>query len=221
MRMILSMMLTLLITPIANAAITNGGFESGLSGWTLFGNNSKNTVSSFAAWTPTQGSSFYLGDGGSANSLGGVSQSFTLGTNNAIVFDAFFDGRDGTAFGDTGRVDIFSGSTLVHTPIAISSGSSFVGGAAVDGTGSNIRAFNVGGGDFPGSGIWSTGVTSVLGPGTYTLRISSANQIDGLVDPFFGVDNIRAIPEPSSFATFGVLIMGAALVRRRRPNALS
>ena len=204
--------------------VTNGGFESGLTGWTAFASNAQNfvtgatvTPSGFNVAGPRSGSNYFLMDQFGPG-YQGVYQDFTFAGNavSAIftysIFNNSYSGyanNENSSFGGGGsnqyfRVDILqSGNPLstaagiiVHTYLDAGPGQN---NPYVDYT------FDV------------TAALNAAGAGTYSIRFAQEQT------EFFqnsGVDDVQlevvSTPEPASMVLMSTGLLGLGIVRRRR-----
>lgn len=192
----------------ANAAIINGGFESGLSGWTA-NNGQVSVVSSYLAsngprstvnMLPTQGNAFaVLSAGNPITTL--TSAPITLKIGDQVSFDWFFSANDYLPYND------FGGWSLNF----------LLGGVSVA---ANVLASVATVGDFGLTG-WNS--FSALSPvsGDYSLQFYSINVKDSLLPSAISFDNVvvTSVPEPGVFTLMGiglVLIVGAVKRSNRR-----
>lgn len=215
----------------AHATLTNGGFESGLTGWTSSGNGSVQILPSLGSLSPTEGMDFALiGNGPGDVGLDGLTDSgiltsdvFTVGAGgDTLTFDFDFLTEDFTGlsafpgFEDfftitvkpTAGADIIVAfEDLTDTSFSLLTGAPI---AAPDGT-----TF------FEHLGFQSASVS--LAAGTYSLEFLVSDVGDGSFDSGLLIDNVsligtsQPIPEPSTILLLGIGIVGLAgtVVRKR------
>jgi hypothetical protein len=212
----------------ALALLTNGGFEAGLTGWTV-----TDLAGGSGSWFANAGTSTPISGNTTVGPAGGVlyavtdqggpgthalTQSFTVPIGSTLVvlgFDMFANDQSGVGpiidpigLDHTGpanqhaRVDLLS---ALATP--------FDTGAGV------LANFYLGEDAGPNPHGWtpySFDITGLVTPGgTYQLRFGEVD------NQFFfnqGVDNvsIEAIPEPASLALLGIGLAGMGALRRRK-----
>lgn len=207
----LTMLFCFTLTGTAHAVpITNGSFESGLTGWTSAGNvnvvNSQIvTDGSFFSTTtmmPTDGNNFAaISADLPSSSL--TSDGFSVEIGDEISFDWFFSAEDYFPFNDLAGYSI----NLISA------------GAVVD---ANILSSVVSVGDYGLTG-WNT--ASILSPvaGNVSLQFYSVNTGDGLLASVLGVDNVSSVssvPVVPSLALFGIGALAFAGTRRRKNSKL-
>ncbi len=208
----------------ANNLITNGGFESGLAGWTEFdqpgGSGSWFAVSGTTAPLsgeptvgPASGTMYALTDQTGPGSHV-LLQSFTVtGGSQTLSFDMFVNDWAGVIVGcgldytvtptECGRVDILAGNA---NPFDTGSGviqNLYMGADNLNGNPNPYTAYSF---------------NLNLAPGTYQLRFGEADN-----QSFFnmGVDNVSlqsgtSTPEPGTLTLFGTAILGMASGLRRK-----
>jgi hypothetical protein len=137
MKIFAALLLAAAATPALAAVnlVTNPGFESGLAGWTRFGNTGYSGVTgSFAGQSPTEGAAqAYFGPVGSS---GGILQSIatTAGTSYRVSFDVW-----AAAGGQQFRVD-FGNQTLFDDRMRFGQGyTSFVYDVVASASASELR----------------------------------------------------------------------------------
>ncbi len=231
------------VLPAQAQSLTNGGFESGLTGWTRLDQNGSDgtffaqsggtsPVNSFPVMSPPEGTQAAMTDAGAGGSHV-LYQDFVVpsGVQNASLrFDAFINSGDhffvpanldwaatnragGLTLNQQARADIM---TTAADPFSVGSGDIL------------LNLFQTRPNDSLTAGYTTvpTDITTLLAahPGE-TLRLRFA-EVDNVSYFNFGVDNVRlsvqAVPEPSAFALVAGLCSGAGLLwnakRRNRQN---
>ena len=223
---------------LSHAQITNPGFESGLSGWTITAGDTANTLSDFSTATslsggpgpainPTQGSQFGLISDALLNysSFGDtetVSQTFNINTAGTLSLNYLFttEAVNQPAYNPNAQITLTIGAST-FTLANVSRDNLQAGGA-----GSLLpgAAYEVGGdADDIGQNAWQTAsfdVSSYVGQNaTLAFSISQdAAPNDSFLNDQLAVDNIgvNPVPEPGSGALlaggFGLL----AILKLRR-----
>jgi hypothetical protein len=216
---------------LSRAQLTNPGFESGLTGWTITAGDIANTLSDFSTSTslsggpgpainPTQGSQFGLISDAllNASSFGDtetVSQTFNINTAGTLSLNYLFttEAVNQPAFNPNAQITLTIGAST-FTLANISRDNLQAGG-----TGSLLSgaAYEVGGdADDIGQSAWQTAsfdVSSYVGQSaTLAFSISQdAAPSDSFLNDQLAVDNIgvNAVPEPGPGALltagFGLL----------------
>lgn len=220
-----------LILPAAASAqqmITNGGFESGLTGWTV-----ANQADGNGDWFSTAGVesplSFFAIPGPQAGSLYAVTdqtgpgshmlfQTFTIGgpvSSATLSFWHFIQNSAVAASGAQNDLN-YTSDPNQHVQVDLLSGD--ISGNPFGGT--VIGNFFFGGTDF-GWTNYSQDITALLStPGTYSLRFA---EVDNQSFFQYGVDNVslavNTVPEPGTYALVAVGMLALAGVKRRTRKA--
>ncbi len=201
----------------ADQLITNGGFESGLTGWTAASNGDGNFTANSGTTTPLtfsdtvgahSGTFYAVSDDFDGSQTQTLTQSFTTPTSftSAILsFDMFVNDIEGSAFGSSGAGGEVSLLTSTGALIAVLNG-------PVDTFESPMGSPNP-------YLFYSDDITALLNANTtYELQFSSADST-GLIN--VGVDDVSIVtaaatspvPEPATFSLFaigGVLVFWLA-----------
>lgn len=215
----------------AQNILTNGGFESGLTGWSPYfapGSSPEagryyatgggvGPVSGLGLLTPNSGTGYAVSDQ-TGPGAGSLSQSFVLsGAATSATFSFYmyitnyasefigpgFDFSDAvTSPNQHARVDLLSGSPA--DPLALGGDvlfNAFIGGTSFGWT---YFSFDL-----------SPYLTSA---GTYTIRFA---EVDNQLFFNHGIDDVSldlasTVPEPATLTLFGLGSLGLAAVRRRR-----
>ena len=183
----LSCVSLLLSTASAFAGVTNGGFESGLTGWSTTGEvfdtdlEFERGLFGEPDWTATEGTYFaaLFSTDNFGTDMSTLEQTFSADAGDILSFDYFFDFGDEEFFPDTARADLIgpSGSETLFE-------------------------FNEGGGlflgDFENFG-WSSLSHALSDTGSYTLSFSIVD-FDGSFESILGVDDVQVavIPAPGA-----------------------
>jgi hypothetical protein len=226
---------------LSRAQITNPGFESGLTGWTITAGDTANTLSDFSttnslsggpgpAINPTEGSQFGLLSDALLNysSFGDtetVSQTFNINTSGILSLDYRFttEALNQPAFNPNAQITLTIGAST-FTLANVSRDNLQAGGA-----GSLLpgAAYEVGGdADDIGQNAWQTAtfdVSSYVGQSaTLAFSISQdAAPNDSFLNDQLAVDNLQVAPVPEP--TAGSLLAGGfgllAILKLRRNRA--
>ena len=202
----------------ANADLTNGGFETGLTGWTITGTVQvmsdeysrdflglpQAPASGF--WYPTQGS--YFASLWSTDSLGTdastLKQTFTTPSGTYVLqFDYFYDFGDVVPFEDPARIYV---KDALGSPIFEMTINDPIMGTGLGGD-ENID--------------WTTVSVVLPAAGTYTLGFE-INDPAGAFESILGVDDVRVVPLPSALLLGGLgLSFAGSLIGRLRGRRTS
>lgn len=208
----------------ADNLITNGGFESGLAGWTATSTGDGNFTANSGTTTPLtfsatvgahSGTNYAVSDDFSGSQTQKLTQSFTTPTSftSAVLsFDMFVNDIEGSDFGSSGPGGEVSLLTSGGSLIAVLYG-------PIDTFESPVGAPNP-------YLLFSQDIASLLSANTtYELQFSSADST-GLIN--VGVDDVSLmttastspVPEP---ATFSLSVLGGLLAMwraYRKPKAV-
>lgn len=195
-----------LVIGSVQAAPINGGFESGLTGWTsnLSGGaatvvNSHLTIyGGQTTYSPTEGKYFLAIQSGSANVWQTVSQMMNLSAGQKIKGYAAFNWGDYNPYLDGVQVQVLNSlGAVVATPFYL------------DGTGL-ADGFN---------GPWTPWSFTAQTAGSYTLVYGARNTQDGggpeQTYGYFDAAQASQVPAPLSLALVGLGLAGIAASRRR------
>ena len=202
--------------------LPNGGFESGLTGWTVGGTGNVEDLQSSnfsTAIPPTEGARYALlstgpGDeGGPALNLDGnstndfdqatMSTSFTVATDSEVSFDWVFftsEVNQSSQYDDIFAVTLDGTNILAHSVAKSGNFSPFPDTVGYDGLLYIVNSsgptdnsrFPVSGG--VGGRTPFASFSIPIGPGTYTLEFWVADQADRAFDSGLLIDNVQVLP---------------------------
>jgi hypothetical protein len=154
-----------LLTVSASALAINEGFETGTTAGhflTVPSGGSAEVVSSFASYSPAEGSHFLLLKTDGPGSFTTARQVYKLKAGDRLGGYAAFASRDSLPYNDNMQVRIRYGLTIVATPFA----------ADVASTGANV------------DGPWTPWSYTAPADGIYTVEYRIANEGDAVVDSY-------------------------------------
>ncbi len=188
---------------VVQATILNGGFESGLTSWTV---SNATKVSIFSSATADSGTVYTDptqpgGHFASISSGGSISQSFNVQTPGALLINWAFLGRDSYPHDDAFSVSI-NGYTVTLASISIF-------------------------GDYGDTGGWQQFSYPITTPGNVSLTLTSTNGLDRFIDSTGLVAEVRfeelsSVPEIDVISTAPIVMIVIALLlgsERRRAAA--
>jgi hypothetical protein len=220
----------LLLSASAHAGIVNGSFENASIGpWVVVGPGGQVTPS-FDGVSPTDGVKMAIIDSDTgalptfildlvlSNGIGVganyLASAFPNATEGSLLFQSFnlSPGESIVSFNwnfltNEASRSFFNDFAFAH----LISGGSLVDSATLD----TFSFFPESGSIYGSRTGWNTVSFSGLSPGSYSLVFGVMDAVDQLFPSALLVDNIRAIPEPSSVALLGLASIGL-IARRRR-----
>ncbi|MBI3108732.1 MAG: FecR domain-containing protein, partial [Candidatus Rokubacteria bacterium] len=189
-------------TPFGAGALTNGSFESGLTGWTSTG--AASTLAAFGPFTPSDSLMALIHTQPPATGLGvsTLSQAFTLGsttlTKLKFSYNFFTNEFPTQTVNDFFRAKLIS-PTAAETILAFESrlGSAFTG---------TTSAISVGGITISSgsgyTGFINLSIPLLLTPGTWTLFFEVRNVSDSAFDSAALIDVVQVVPDPPLYFLF-------------------
>ena len=213
----LIMVALVLALTVPAQALTNGSFESGLTGWgsQINGGGIGTTTQHHAVgsgdgrvYNPTDGNRFALLRAGDAGRWVRIAQQFNVASPGILSFDWFFDSDESDVYISQGYNDEGSGWINTNT------------------------LFSIKASDLPGDGStpWMSESVAV-NPGNYRVTFGVKNVRDALQDSYLGVDNVSwgsrngngngngVIPEPMTMMAVACGIGGLGGYLRKRRTA--
>jgi hypothetical protein len=221
-KMFTAIVLALFACSFASADVVNGGFEAGLTGWTV--SNQADGNGSWYAASGTNGPQSNLQTVGAKSGTGyavsdqtgpgahALTQSITVGAgSNFLTFDMFINDFDGGPTCGNGLNYTISPSECARVDILTAAATAFDTGAGVV---DNLFAGVTPGNPGPNPYIHYTFNLSGLTPGNYQLRFA---EVDNQGNFLMGVDNVTlGTPEPSSLLLMGSGLLGGIGTLRRK-----
>jgi hypothetical protein len=204
----------------ADNLIANGGFESGLTGWTATSTGDGNFTANSGVTTPLtfsdtvgahSGTFYAVSDDFSGSQTQTLTQSFTTPTSfltATLSFEMFVNDIEGSAFGSSGPGGEVSLLTAGGSLIAVLN-------APVDTFENPMGVPNP-------YLLYSEDIASLLSANTtYQLQFTSTDST-GLIN--VGVDDVSlvttAVPEPGTFSLFGISGLLGYWRAYRKPKAV-
>ncbi len=187
---------------VAEAVISNGGFEAGLTDWTAFipsGGSAHavttHTGSQGTAYGPIEGGYFAELKTDGPDSYITLSQTFSISSGLWIEGWAAFDTRDHLPYNDNAAVDIFDAAgNFMATPWYL-----------------DVLTL----GD-DGDGPWEYWSWTAPESGNYTLQLYVVNSLGSGLDSCALFDAVKVVPEPATMLLFGSGLLGLAFGRKRK-----
>jgi len=205
--------------------ITNGGFEAGLTGWTVVNTGSGNWFvqtgtgspsNNFPVPAPPEGINAAMTDQGGGGSHA-LLQTFTVPDNGSTViltFDWFVHNQAAGGYSTPNSLDngVVPNQQARVDILTAGAGAFDLGSSVVD----NVFQTNVGDPTLSGYNTLTADLSGILLPGnTYQIRFA---EVDNQLFFGFGVDavSLEATPEPGSLVLGGMGLIGIGLFRFRR-----
>jgi hypothetical protein len=189
----------IVMTPLANAAVTNGGFETGdTSGWALNipTGGSANVVSDHdgnsSTYFPPGGNYFLELKTDGPGSYTKATQAITLSAGQTVSGTAAFDCKESSFFQDNAFVEILDGTGAV-TATPWNEGCQSLGWGYADGP-------------------WTEWSFTAPTSGNYTISYRVANWLDSAADAYALFDGPASPPTPVPvLSPLGFILLLAAL----------
>jgi hypothetical protein len=168
-------------TNLNASVVQNGDFENGLANWSLSRNSDFQgdpilVVPQFQNYSPTKGASFALLRSSLADTYNRISQTVNMKAGDRLAGSAFFKTQDYLPYDDDAYIRIVELDAVLFS--------------------SRVSAV----GNYGGT-PWTDFEFTIPTTGTFTIELAVRNAIDGAGSSYLGVDNLRAVPEPTSMAT--------------------
>lgn len=168
-------------TNLNASVVQNGDFENGLANWSLsrnsdFQGDPIRVVTQFQNYSPTKGASFALLRSSLADTYNRISQTVNMKAGDRLAGSAFFKTQDYLPYDDDAYIRIVELDAVLFS--------------------SRVSAV----GNYGGT-PWTNFEFTIPTTGAFTIELAVRNAIDGAASSYLGVDNLRAVPEPTSMAT--------------------
>lgn len=198
--------MTMLSASPSQAAVLNGNFSSGFSGWSTLGNTNASTGAAVLTTGGASGTSSiesFLGlASGTLSGIGtsptfgsAIKQSFFATAGTVVSFDWLFQANDYLPYNDFSFVSLVpNGANLL----------------------SNVATV----GNYGSSGLQSFSNTIGV-TGNYTLGFGVLNALDNAVSSSLTIDNVSAnvTPVPTPALLPGLIGLGVGVLRKRKAEA--
>jgi hypothetical protein len=195
--------MTMLGASPSQAAVLNGDFSSGFSGWETLGNTNASSGAAVltAGGSDTSSIESFLGlasgtlsgIGTSPNGGSAIKQLFFATAGTVVSFDWLFEANDYLPFNDFSFVSLVPNGANLLSNVAIV-------------------------GDYGSSGLQS--FSSTIGvTGNYTLGFGVLNATDNILNSSLTIDNVSVTPVPTPALLPGLIGLGVGVLRKRKGNA--